>query len=75
MIHLLEYVLNRRCKTEDVNLNEFNRIPKINEGKTLTKHILIDYKSKLDGKKFNSNQKLNKDKCRFEYKNPINHVC
>ena len=38
-------------------------ITKINELKTLTKHILRECKCKLDGGKCNSNQKWNEDKC------------
>ena len=44
-------------KTENVNLNVFNMIIKINESKTIAKHILCDCKCKFDSKKFNSNQK------------------
>ena len=50
-------------KTEDVNLSVFNMITKINEPKTLTKHILYKCEGKFDGWKCNSNQKWNDDKC------------
>ena len=39
-----------------------------NESKALTKHISSECKCKYDGRKFNSNQKWNKDKCRCECK-------
>ena len=65
-------VLNQ---TEDVNLNAFNMITGINESKALTKHISWDCKCEFDGRKCNSNQKWNNDKCRCECKNPIkDHV-
>ena len=45
-------------------------ITRMNESKTLTKHTLCKCKCKFDGRKWNSDQKLNKDKCRCECKNP-----
>ena len=42
---------------QDVNLNVFNTITRINETKTLTKHISSNCKYKFDGKKCYSNQK------------------
>ena len=56
-------------KTEDVNLNVFNMITRINELKTLRKHISYDYKCKFDDKKCNSNQKWNNELYRCECKN------
>ena len=35
----------------------------INELKTLTKHVLCECKCKFNGRKCNSNQKWNNDKC------------
>ena len=32
----------------------------------LTKHMPCECKCKFDGKKYNSNQKLNNNKCRYE---------
>ena len=46
---------------------------RINESKKLTKHILCECKSRFDGKKYNSDQWQNNDKCRCEYKK--RHVC
>ena len=40
----------------------------IDESKTLTKHISCKYKCKFDGRKCNSNQKWNNDKCPCERK-------
>ena len=57
---------NRICvpnKTEDLNLKVFNKITGINESKILTKHISCKCKYMFDGRKCNSNQNWNKDKC------------
>ena len=45
----------------------------INELKTLTKHISCECKCKFDGRKCNSNQRRNNDKCRCECKK--HHIC
>ena len=45
----------------------FNKITGINELKTLTKHTLCERKCKL-GRKCNSNQKWNNDRCPWESK-------
>ena len=45
----------------------------INESKTLTKYISCGCKCKFDGRKCNSDQWWNKDKCRCEHKKC--HVC
>ena len=45
----------------------------IHESKTLTKHISWKYKCKFDGRKCNSDQWSNNDKCQCEYKK--RHVC
>ena len=37
-------------ETEDVNLNVFNMITKVNETKTLLKHISCDFKCKIESK-------------------------
>ena len=39
--------------------------------KTLTKHVLFDGKCKLDGRKFNSNQKGNNANCQYQCKKRI----
>ena len=45
----------------------------INELKTLTKHISCKFKCRFDGRKCNSDQWWNNDKCRCECKK--SHVC
>ena len=55
-------------KTEDLNLSMFNMITGINQSKTLTNHISCQCKCRFDGKKCNSDQWLNNDKCRCECK-------
>ena len=45
----------------------------INESKTLTKHISCQCKCKFDGRKCNSNQWWNNDKCQCECKK--HHIC
>ena len=57
-------------KKDDLNLNVFNTITRLNESKILIKHILCKCKYKFDGRKCNSNQKWNNNKCRWECKNP-----
>ena len=52
-------------KTEDSKLNVFNMIQGINESKN-SKHISCECKSKFDGRKQNSDQRWNIDKCRCE---------
>ena len=63
---ILHDLSNKVCvpnKTEDLNLRVFNMITGINELKTLTKHVLCECKCKFNGRKCNSNQKWNNDKC------------
>ena len=51
-------------------------IARINESKTLSKHISFECKCKFDGRKCNSSHKRNNDKRRFERKNLRKHnVC
>ena len=47
----------------------FNIITGINESKIITMHISCEFKCKFDGRKCNSNQKWNNDKCWCECKN------
>ena len=51
----------------------FNMITGINESKILTKDISYDCKCRFDGKKCNSDQWWNNDKCQCECKKC--HVC
>ena len=61
---------------EDLNLNVFNIITRINESKTLTKHIPCKCKFRFDGRKCNSDQKGNNDKRQCKWKNvKEHHVC
>ena len=53
--------------------NTLNDLTGINESKTLTKHVSCECKCKFDGRKCNSNQKWNNDKCRCECKK--HHMC
>ena len=67
---------NKVCvpnKTEDLNLSVFRMITGINESKTLTMHISCECKCKFDGRKCNSDQWWNNDKCQCECKK--RHVC
>ena len=50
-------------KKDDLNLNVFNTITRLNESKILIKHISCKCKYKFDGRKCNSNQKWNNNKC------------
>ena len=62
---------NKVCvpnKTEYLNLRLLNIVTGISESKTLTKHILCECKYRFDGRKCNSDQWLNNDKCQCECK-------
>ena len=72
----LSYRICVSNKTADLNLSVFNVITRINEPKTLAKHTACKRKRKFDGRKCNSNQKCNNDKCWCDWKNPRkNQVC
>ena len=70
---------NKVCvpnKTKDLNISIFNMIAGINESKSLTKHISCKSKCKLYGRKCNSIQKWNNNKCQCDCKNmKEHHVC
>ena len=62
---------NKVCvpnKTEDLNLSMFKMITGINESKTLAKHISYECKCKFYGRKCNSDQWWNNNRCRCECK-------
>ena len=62
---------SRRClcnKAKDVNLKVFNMIRRINESKTLKRHLSCDCKCKFDGRRYNLNQKWNNDQSQHECK-------
>ena len=50
-------------KTEDLNISVLNMITEINESKALAKHISCTFICKFDGRKCNSNQWWNNNKC------------
>ena len=50
-------------KAKDLNLSVFNMITGIKKSKTLTKHISCECKCRFDGRKCNSDQWWNNDKC------------
>ena len=60
-------------QTEYLDLSMFNLIKGINESKTLTKHISCKCRCKFDGRKCNSNQKWNNDRCWCKCKK--HHIC
>ena len=60
-------------KTGYLNLSVLNMITGKNESKILTKDISCEGKCKFDGRKCNSNQKWNNDKCWYECKKY--HLC
>ena len=65
---------NKVCvpnKTEDLNM--INMIAGINESKILTRHVSCEFKCKFDGRKCNSYQKWNNDKCWCKCNK--NHIC
>ena len=67
---------NKVCvpkKIEDLNLNMLNMITGINESTILTKDTSCECKCRFDGKKCNSYQWWNNNKCRCECKK--RHVC
>ena len=67
---------NKACvpnKTKKLNLSVLKMITGINEAKALTKHISCKCKCRFDGRKCNSEQWLNNNKCRCECKK--RHVC
>ena len=69
--NILDSFSSRICvpnKTEDVNLNFFNIITRINGLTTLLRNITCDCKCEFDGRKSSSSQKWNKDLCRCEWK-------
>ena len=70
--NILDELPNKVCapkKPEELNLSFFNMIAGINEPKALTNHISWECKCKFDGRKCNSEQKWNNDKCQCECKN------
>ena len=79
MLEVVTLLSNKVCvpsKTEDLNLNVFDMITRINVSKTLTKNTSCKCECKLDGRKCNWNQKWNNCKSWCKCKNPKEHnVC
>ena len=72
----LNDLFNRVCvpsKTEDFNIHVFNMITGNTESKILTRYISCECKCRFDGKKCNSDQWWNNDKCLCESKK--RHAC
>ena len=68
----LKDLSNKVCvpdNTEDLNLNVFNMITRINVSKTLTKYILCVCKCRCDERKRISDQRWNNDKVNVNVKN------
>ena len=58
-------------ETNNANVKVYNMVTRMNEVKTLVKHISYDCKCKFASRTFNSNQKWNTvliDKCQSECK-------
>ena len=55
-------------KAKNLNLSVFDMITGKNESNILTKHISCECKFKFDGRKCNSDQWTNNDKCQYECK-------
>ena len=53
----------------------FSIVTGLNESKTFAKDTPCKCKGKFDGRKYNSNQKWNNDKCWCECKKPIKISC
>ena len=70
MTHLIKYVFQTK---QDLNLSVFDMITGINESNILAIDISCKYKCRFDGKKCNSDQWWNNNKCWCECKIP--HVC
>ena len=60
-------------ETEDVNLKVFSMMKRTDKLKALTKHILCNCECKFEGRKCDSAQKWNNDKCQCEGRKQINH--
>ena len=63
----LDVLSNKVCvlnKSEDLNVSGFTMITRINESKALAKHISCECKCRFDGRKCNSDQWWNNNKCR-----------
>ena len=74
MIHLVKNVPNKTFKRFICKCS--NKITRFNESKRSAKHISCDSKCKVDGRKYNSDQRWKIDICQGEYKELMKHcVC
>ena len=67
---------NKMCvpnKTEDLDIYALNMLTGISESKILLEHVSCECKYKFDGRKCNSDQKWNINKCRCKCKK--HYVC
>ena len=60
-------------KKTNLNIHVFNMVTGKHESKVLAKDISCKWKCKFDGRKCNSNQKRNNNKCQRECKK--HHIC
>ena len=58
---------------ENLNLSMFNMITKVNQPKASRKHISCECQCRFDGRKCNSDEWWENDKCQCEFKK--RHVC
>ena len=59
---LLKYISMKICvpsETKEVNIKLYNMITRVNEAKTMVKHITCNSKTKFDSTTCNSNHKWN----------------
>ena len=56
-------------KTEDINVKVFKLVTRINEAKTLIKHISFNFKCRFNSTTCNSNKKWNNETCQCECQN------
>ena len=68
-VHDLSAKICAQSKTKSKNVKVFNMITKIQEAKTLTKHVSCDCKCRLNSTACNSNQKWNNKMGQWECKN------
>ena len=70
MTYLIKYVFQKKT---NLNIHVFNMVTGKHESKVLAKDISCKWKCKFDGRKCNSNQKRNNNKCQRECKK--HHIC
>ena len=68
-----EDLFSRICLPNKIESMNKGMIRRTNESKALAKHISCECRCKFDGRKYNTSQKWNNDKCWCEFKKPIRH--